>query len=157
MKTTYLGTPLLPRNPSKKRPVCLRAASSACAGRQIRQPKRAAIKRRRYKVSQQNPFGHREDCQCDRCQDWRDFQLGQAALRTLKEAKDQPQKPSMGANWKRTFKICPGCGVLLVKQQFNFCPDCGTKVRHTCSCGKHMPIRWKFCSDCGKSLTTDTE
>jgi len=62
-----------------------------------------------------NPFGHPDNCQCEGCQDFRDLQLGLAALSALKEVK------------RKTNKKCGNCGRDEVPIDANFCPFCGQK------------------------------
>lgn len=67
-----------------------------------------------------NPLDHPDDCTCEWCQDWRDVQLGIAALQELKRAKQPKQQlPAKKCEYcgRTKFPIgavsCPSCGALL--------------------------------------------
>lgn len=66
----------------------------------------------------ENPLGHPVDCTCERCEDWRDAQLGLDLLKRLKAVK---------ASVRSDDKVsCPNCENLFPAGS-NFCPHCGKK------------------------------
>lgn len=65
-------------------------------------------------INLQKPLGHRDDCDCDDCRDYRGFLIGQAALQVMRQS-------------KQASKTCAGCGGK-ISVESSFCPMCGAKV-----------------------------
>ena len=99
-------------------------------------------------MSQRNPFGHPPNCQCEHCQDWRDEQLGVAALANLTAAKSRA---------KRVVVTCPNCETGL-DAPYKFCPQCGYQLQRRCpDCDRPCNPGFKFCGWCGTELDTEGE
>ena len=80
----------------------------------------------------ENPFGHSPDCSCEQCRDWRDVEIGVAALGRMK---------SMKAAAHAQTKPCESCHAQ-VDSLAKFCP----------SCGKPFPRKVTLCAFCEKEI-----
>ena len=94
-------------------------------------------------MAEKNPFGHPENCTCEGCEDWRDVQLGLAALSGLKKVKG----PKIYLHAIR----CHHCDRTTTSDS-KFCPSCGRPLGCE-SCGyTEIPQGAKFCPKCGEKL-----
>lgn len=92
---------------------------------------------------EKNPFGHPPDCTCEGCEDWRDVQLGLAALKGLKQAK--------GGKVQLHAIRCCHCSVTTTSDS-KFCPKCGKRLGCE-NCGyAEVPREASFCPQCGHRL-----
>lgn len=68
-------------------------------------------------MARNNPFGHKDECQCQRCVEWEEDQAdmalagqGLALLRKMKENKESVPCTSCGTSIPTGSKFCPQCG-----------------------------------------------
>ena len=121
-------------------------------------------------MSASNPLGHPSECTCERCEDWRDVQLGIALLGELKSKKggdhvvvvfvegdgdvdSSKTRPQRSPKTSSPYKICSHCRQKLARGA-NFCTHCGTPAAAvSCSfCGAGNRPGGCFCTKCGRVL-----